>query len=138
MLQRPIDHHTALIFTMVLISAAEGVMTDPELEAIGRQVRYLPVFHGFDNDRLTTVGRNCAELLRKEDGLDVACDMIVEALSPRLRETAYALACDVAAADGPLADEEANLLEFLRRRLGIDRLVAAAIERATQARLLHG
>jgi tellurite resistance protein len=64
--------------------------------------------------------------------------MIVEALSPRLRETAYAVACDVAAADGTLADEEANLLEFLRRRLGIDRLVAAAIERAAQARLLHG
>ena len=31
MLQRPIDHHTALIFTMVLISAAEGDMTDAEL-----------------------------------------------------------------------------------------------------------
>jgi tellurite resistance protein len=134
MLQRPIDHHTALIFTMVLVSAAEGVMTDAELETIGRQVRYLPVFRGFDHDRLTEVGRTCAELLRREDGLDVACDMIAEALSPRLRETAYAVACDVAAADGTLAEEEANLLELLRRRLSIDRLVAAAIERAAFAR----
>lgn len=138
MLQRPIDHHTALIFTMVLVSAAEGVMTDAELETIGRQVRYLPVFQGFDHDDLPDVGRSCAELLRKEDGLDVACDMIVEALSSRLRETAYALACDVAAADGSIADEEANLLEFLRRRLSIDRLLAAAIERATQARHFPG
>jgi tellurite resistance protein len=134
MLQRPIDHHTALIFTMVLVSAAEGVMTDAELETIGRQVRYLPVFRGFDHDRLTEVGRTCAELLRREDGLDVACDMIAEALSPRLRETAYAVACDVAAADGTLAEEEATLLELLRRRLSIDRLVAAAIERAAFAR----
>ncbi|MEM7022211.1 MAG: tellurite resistance TerB family protein [Pseudomonadota bacterium] len=133
-MQRPIDQHTALIFTMVLVSAAEGVMTDAELETIGRQVRYLPAFQGFDHDRLTTVGRRCAELLRQEDGLDLACDMISEALSPRLRETAYAVACDVAAADGSLADEEANLLELLRRRLSIDRLVAAAIERATYAR----
>jgi tellurite resistance protein len=138
MLHRPIDHHTALVFTMVLVSAAEGVMTDAELETIGRQVRYLPVFRGFDHDRLTDVGRTCAELLRKEDGLDIACDMIVEALSPRLRETAYAMACDVAAADGSLADEEANLLEFLRRRLGLDRLVAAAIERAPHARHFRG
>jgi tellurite resistance protein len=137
-MQRPIDHHTALIFTMVLISAAEGVMTDAELEAIGRQVRYLPVFRGFDHDRLTTVGRNCAELLRREDGLDLACDMIAEALSQPLRETAYALACDVAAADGALADEELNLLELLRRRLKVDRLVAAAIERATHARHTPG
>ena len=137
MLQRPIDHHTALVFTMVLVSAAEGVMTDAELATIGRQVRFLPVFRAFDHDRLTAVGRECAELLRQEDGLDLACDMIAEALSPRLRETAYAVACDVAAADGTLAEEEANLLELLRRRLGIDRLVAAAIERATQARFFH-
>ena len=106
MLQRPIDHHTALIFTMVLVAAAEGVMTDAELETIGRQVRYLPVFRGFDHDRLPEVGRSCADLLRREDGLDIACDMIAEALSPRLRETAYAVACDVAAADGALAEEE--------------------------------
>jgi hypothetical protein len=72
-MQRPIDHHTALIFTMVLVAAAEGVMTDAELEAIGRQVRYLPVFADFDNERLTRVGRDCADLLRREDGLDLAC-----------------------------------------------------------------
>ena len=46
------------------------------------------------------VGRECAELLRHEDGLDLVCEMIAEALSQPLRETAYALACDVAAADG--------------------------------------
>jgi tellurite resistance protein len=55
-----------------------------------------------------------------------------------LRETAYAVACDVAAADGTLAEEEANLLELLRRRLRVDRLVAAAIERATYARHASG
>lgn len=133
-MERPIDHHTALIFTMVLVSAAEGIMTDAELETIGRQVRYLPVFHHFDNDRLTEVGRDCADLLRREDGLDLACEMIAEALPQRLRETAYALACEVAAADGSLAQEELSLLDLLRRRLNVDRLVAAAIERATYVR----
>jgi tellurite resistance protein len=133
-MQRPIDPHTALIFTMVLISAAEGVMTDAELETIGRQVRYLPVFADFDNDRLTAVGRQCAELLGEEDGLELAAEMIAEALPPQLRETAYALACEVAAADGSVALEERNLLDLMRRGLGVDRLVAAAIERATYAR----
>jgi tellurite resistance protein len=133
-MQRPIDQHTALIFTMVLISAAEGEMTDPELETIGRQVRYLPVFRGFDRQRLTEVGRDCADLLRHEDGLDRACDMIAEALPQPRRETAYALACDVAAADGTLATAELEVLGLLRRRLNVDRLVAAAIERATYAR----
>ncbi len=108
-MQRPIDQHTALIFTMVLVSAAEGEMTDAELDAISRQVRYLPVFRTFQHDRLTEVGRHCAELLREEDGLDVAFDMIAEALPKPLCETAYALACEVAAADGDLAIEELNL-----------------------------
>jgi tellurite resistance protein len=133
-MQRPIDQHTALIFTMVLVSAAEGEMTDGELEMIGRQVRYLPVFKGFDQDLLTRIGRQCAELLRDEDGLALAVDMIAEALPGPLRETAYALACEVAAADGALAIEELNLLRMLRQELSVDRLVAVAIERATYAR----
>lgn len=133
-MERPIDHYTALIFTMVLVSAAEGVMTNAELEVIGRQVRYLPAFRDFDSSRVTELGRECAELLKREDGLDTACDMIAEALPPRLRETAYSLACEVAAADGALADEELRLLELLRHRLALDRLLATAIERATYAR----
>ena len=88
-MQRPIDEHTALIFTMVLISAAEGEMTDAELEMIGRQVRYLPVFRGFDHQRLTEVGRHCADLLRREDGLEIALEIIAEALPQPLRETAW-------------------------------------------------
>jgi hypothetical protein len=51
-----------------------------------------------------------------------------------LRETAYAMACDVAAADGTLASAELEVLGLLRRRLNVDRLVAAAIQRATYAR----
>jgi tellurite resistance protein len=131
---KPSDPHSALIFTMVLIAAAECDMTDGELGTIGRLVRYLPIFKDFDHDRLTDVGRDCADLLRQEDGLEQALEIITETLPRRLHETAYALACDVAVADGSLAEEELNLLEMLRARLEIDRLTAAAIERATRAR----
>ncbi len=106
----------------------------PNSNSIGRQVRYLPVFRHFEHERLTEVGRQCAELLRDEDGLDQACAMIAEALPQSLRETAYALACEVAAADGDLASEEIDLLRLLRQRLSLDRLVAAAIERTTYVR----
>ena len=133
-MQRPIDHHTALIYTMVLVSAAEGVMADAEIETIGRLVRYLPIFRDFDHSQLAEAGRDCTYLLRQEDGLDQAFDMIAEALPPKLRETAYALACDIAAADGSLAEEELNILHMLRARLGIDSLIATAIERGAYAR----
>ena len=41
----------------------------------------------------------CADLLDDEEGLDKALSLIEAALPAKLRETAYALACDIAAAD---------------------------------------
>ncbi len=131
---KELDHHSALIHTMVLVSASEGRMSDHELNVMGRLVRDLPVFRNFDPERIIEVGNACAELLTQEDGLDVALDRIGAALPPPLRETAYLLACDVAAADGRPAEAELQMLELIRHRLNIDRLAAAAIERAAQAR----
>jgi tellurite resistance protein len=74
------------------------------------------------------------ELLEGDDGLDKAIGLINQSLTPALRETAYAIACDVAAADGQLGQEELRFLEILRHGLKIDRLTAAAIERGTRAR----
>lgn len=129
-----IDHHTALIYTMVLVSAADADMTDNELHSLGDLVRVLPVFRDFDLNRIGEVSESCVVLLQDEDGLDKTLDMIRDALPPRLRETAYAIACDVAAADAQVTQEELRLLEMLRHRLGIDRLVSAAIERGASAR----
>ena len=133
-MHKELDPHSALIHTMVLVSASEGRMSDRELQVMGRLVRHLPVFTGFDPDRIVEVGNACAELLTQDDGLDVAFERIGAALSPPLRETAYTLACDVAAADGRPAEAELQMLELIRHRLHVDRLAAAAIERAAQAR----
>ena len=133
-MHKELDPHSALIHTMVLVSAAEGRMSDRELQVMGRLVRHLPVFTGFDPDRIVEVGNACAELLTQDDGLDVALEQIGDALSTPLCETAYALACDVAAADGRPAEAELQMLELIRHRLHLDRLAAAAIERAAQAR----
>ncbi|MFL5333922.1 MAG: tellurite resistance TerB family protein [Geminicoccaceae bacterium] len=133
-MRKELDHHSALIHTMVLVSASEGRMTDLELQVMGRIVRHLPVFAEFDPERIIEVGNACAQLLTQEDGLDVALDQIGAALPAPLRETAYALACDVAVADGRPVEAELQMLELIRHRLHIDRLAAAAIERAAQAR----
>ena len=130
----PIDHHAALIYTMVLVSAADREMSDDELEHIGNVVSHWPVFHDFDRDRLSTYAQDCAELLRGDNGLDTAIETISAALPAKLIETAYALACDIAAADGFASQEELRLLEMLRHQLKVGRLEAAAIERATRAR----
>ncbi|MDJ0948906.1 MAG: tellurite resistance TerB family protein [Alphaproteobacteria bacterium] len=129
------DKHAALVYTMVMMSAADGNMSDAELKRISLMVKFLPSFRDFDLDALPQITTACTEILQKEDGIDVALESIKQTLSPRLRETAYAVACDVAAADGETKQEELRLLEIMRHTLEIERLVAAAIERGARARL---
>ncbi len=129
-----VNHHTALIYTMVLVSAADGEMTDAELTTIGTLVQTLPVFQDFDPERLTASAADCAELLAGEGGLDTVLGMIAKSLPAKLRETAYALGCDVAAADHETDQEELRILELIRHQLDLDRLAAVAIERGVRAR----
>jgi len=75
--------------------------------------------------------------LSREDGLEAALDAIKAALPQRLRETAYAIGCDLIAVDGEATQEELQLLELMRERFEIDRLIAAAIERGAKARFQH-
>ena len=129
-----LDPHGALIYTMVMVSAADSDMTDAELAIIGEIVGHLPVFRDFDREQLPRVLEACTRLLNREDGLEEGFTEIKQALPANLRETAYALACDVAAADGEATQEELRVLELMRHRLNIDRLIAAGIERGARAR----
>ena len=43
-----ISHHAALIYVMVIVSAADGEMTDAELHVIGELIRLLPVFADYE------------------------------------------------------------------------------------------
>ncbi|HEX3952208.1 MAG TPA: tellurite resistance TerB family protein, partial [Stellaceae bacterium] len=119
-----LDPHGALIYTMVIVSAADRDMTDSELEIIGDIVGHLPVFRAFDPKNLSQVLEKCMQLLTREDALEEAFNEIKAALPTNLRETAYAIACDVAAADGEATQEELRVLEMMRHRLNIDRLIA--------------
>lgn len=132
-----LSHHSALIYVMVMVSAADRNMTDAELHTIGEIVSFLPIFRDYDPTLLPQATIACAELLDSEDGLDRALGVIKASLPARLRETAYALACDVAASDGEAHQEVLRLLELMRHRLDIDRLTAAAIERGARARFIR-
>ena len=130
-----LDPQEALVCTMVLVGAAEtrGI-TDREIGVMATLVQTLPAFEGFSTDQLQHAIDATIGLLREDDGLAHAGRLIREALEPRLRETAYTLACDVIAADGEAGQAELRLLEMLRDKLGLDRLAAAAIERGARAR----
>lgn len=119
---------------MIAVSAADENIRTSELVTIQRVVNHLPVFAEYDADRLKEVSQIVFDLFEEEDGLDALFGLVREGLPERLYETAYALACDVAAADGLLGETELALLSEIRHELNIDRLHAAAIERGSRAR----
>jgi len=125
-----------LVAVMVAVSVSDEDISTTELIKIQTAVNLLPIFADFDVDRIKPVSQMVFDLFEQEDGLDALFGLIKQALPDRLYETAYALACDVAAADGTLEETELRLLEEIRYELDIDRLHAAAIERGARARHL--
>jgi tellurite resistance protein len=131
---RPVSHHEALIYAMVTLSAADRTMTDKELLKIGDIVRTMPIFADFDQNKLPAIAATCGAMLREEDGLDRIIAVIKASMPPRLYETLYACAVEVAAVDLHVDQEELVFLEMLRDELEIDPLVVAAIERSARVR----
>ena len=129
-----LDPHGALIYTMVIVSAADRDLPDSELQMIGDIIGQLPVFHGFDRKALPKLLNGCTKALARDDGLEATLHEINTALPAKLHETAYAIACDLVAADGEASQEELRVLELIRHRLNVDRLTAAGIERGARAR----
>jgi len=125
-----------LVALMVAVSASDENIRTTELIKIQAAVNMLPIFAQYDDDRMSVISKTVFDLFEQEDGLDALFGLIRENLPERLFETAYALACDVAAADGTLGEAELRLLEEIRYELNLDRLHAAAIERGARARHL--
>lgn len=123
-----------LIAVMIAISVSDETIKTAELMSIERMVNHLPIFANYQIERITAVANIVYDILADEDGLDIFWDAVRQNLPQRLHDTAYAMACDVAASDGNARDGELRLLEDMRYELRIDRLLAAAIEAGARAR----
>ena len=131
-----LSSHDCLVAIMISVSMSDATMRTSELVTIQQVVNHLPIFAEYDVDRINKVAQTVLDLFEEEDGLDALFGLIRDALPAELRETAYALACDVAASDGHIGQQELRLLEEIRYELDIDRLHAAAIERGARARYI--
>ena len=125
--------HDALIQLMVVAASSDEAMSDKELRRIETLVGRLPVFEGFDRDRLAAVANDCVDKLNG-DGLDQLVDDAIAALPKKLQDTAYSLVVEITAVDLQLTQEELRFLELMRDKMDLDRLVTAAIETAARAR----
>ncbi len=129
-----ISPETALVYTMVTVSASDGNMTDSELTRMTGLVGYTPAFQNYNLERLRQDTSSCIEILQSEEGLDAVLGLVEEAVPDSHMDLVYGLACEVAASDGTLTQEELRLLEMIRHYFNLDRLTAAAIERSVAAR----
>lgn len=130
----PLSPQDSLVAVMIGISASDTNMRTAELLQIQSIINHLPVFAGYDPDRISEVSQIVFELLSVDEGLDAFFGLIRENLPEELYETAYALGCDVAASDGRTGQPELRLLQEIRYELNLDPLHAAAIEVGARAR----
>jgi tellurite resistance protein len=124
----------SLVAIMISISMSDENIRTSELITIQQVVNHLPIFSEYNSQRIRHVAEITFGLFEEEDGLDSLFKLVKLYLPYKLYETAYALACDVAAADGKLEQPELRLLEEIRYELNIDRLNAVAIEVGARAR----
>jgi tellurite resistance protein len=134
MTETPLSPQDALVAIMIAVSASDEKIRTVELVQIANIVENLPIFADYEQDHLQRMGALVMHLLEADDGLDQLFGQVRRYLPHRLWETAYALACDVVAADGRITEQEGRMLEEIRDELEIDRLHAAAIERGARAR----
>lgn len=124
----------ALVYVMVIVSASDRQMRDEELARIGAVIRTLPAFRGFAQARTLEIAQDCQQRLHEEAGLEGVLKLITDALSPEMRETAYALAVDIASADHAFEMEEVRILDLIREQLGVSEIVVDAIDLAASIR----
>ncbi len=124
----------ALIYLMVVSSAADRDMSDLELGRIGDVVRSWPIFADFDRNRLIEIAQECQMIVQGLEGLDEVLALARGVIPQRLCDTAYAAAFEVATADLEMRMEEARILQRIADALGVDDDLVHAIEIAAKAR----
>ena len=127
--------HEALIAVMVVTASSDDGISDREMARIATLVARSPVFEGYDEADMAKATNAAVDAANGALGIEGLLDAAVAAIPERLHDTAYALAVEVAVVDLDLPQEELRLLEMLRDRLSVDRLVTAAIEAAARARM---
>ena len=125
----------ALVYTMVVAAEADHEIAEAEINVIGDLCNHLPVFQAVGRAKMTAMAMACSELLTKAGGRAKVFAMIRKALPSQLRDTAYALACDVIAVDSRLRrDELQTLWKKIRAELDVDPVMARAIEQVAKVR----
>jgi tellurite resistance protein len=98
--------------------AADGMITEEEAQGMILGLVRMKMFAGYNPNQMSAMMNKLVGIVRKQ-GLDSLLNMAKEGLSPDMRETAFAVATDLALADGEIAAKEKEILTKMQQDLGI-------------------
>ncbi len=111
----PQEAYTAIT---ILAIASDGYLANEELDAVTAHLSRMHLFHHFRPDTMQRMYTKLFDILRK-DGADVLLESAKETLPIELRESAFAMCCDLTLADGMMSQDEQRFLQQLHRVLDI-------------------
>ncbi|MDB9539265.1 tellurite resistance TerB family protein [Anabaenopsis tanganyikae CS-531] len=98
--------------------AADGYLTDEEAHTMMATLNRMHLFRSYPNEVLRRMFDKLCSLIKRQ-GFDGFIKLAVSSLPHDLYETAFAVATDLALADGEVTKEEEDLLNYLWKSLAI-------------------
>lgn len=106
--------------------AADERITDEELNYLHTIFSRMSLFDAWSAVQYQPLFDKLSNIL-KNQGLDRLMEMSIEALPPKLYQTAFALSVDLVLADGIVTREEKDFLYDLQQKMGIETDLATKI-----------
>jgi tellurite resistance protein len=98
--------------------AADGAITEEEAQGLVVGLARMKLYSGHNTNQMGAMLNKLINIIKKQ-GLDAVLSMSRESLPQDLKETAFAVATDLALADGEMAAQEKDLLTKLQQGLGV-------------------
>lgn len=124
----PLNKQEAFAAIMLAIIAADGDISDEEVEDFGARVNRMQLFNNMSGRQFPDMINKLFRILKKS-GVSELINKAVPALTPDLRETVFVVAVDMIFSDGIVENEEKAMIEKLHAQLEIsDALVAQTLD----------
>jgi tellurite resistance protein len=98
--------------------AADGSITPEEAQGVSAALFRMKMFKGMSERQMKEMFDRVIGVMKKQ-GAGAIIASAAETLNPEMKETAFAIAADLALADGTIEDEEKKYLEELQKALGV-------------------
>lgn len=122
----PFNKQEGFAAIMLAVVAADGDISDEEIQDFNARANRMRLFADQTGSQFGQMIDRLFRILKKSGPQELAARGTA-ALTPELRETAFAVAVDMIFADGTVEDEEKALVGNLQQQLGVSDALASQI-----------